>query len=501
MKGNAALEVIDKDVMFRREDVYGRPVKRQDIAERLAAQRELMVRQARVDFWMFCKLLHPDFFKEDREYLKEIAFTLQAFYEGRIDKQILLINMPPRHGKTFIVMLFVCWMFGKEQLENDRYLKIITGSYNESMSKLFSQNTRDEIMFQNDNMLQFGYHEVFPRLKIKKGDSAKGFWSLEGSPEKNYLASSQGGTATGIGANYMIMDDLIKDSLEAYNERVLQEIWDWYNNTMVSRLEDPRKQIIVMTRWSSEDLAGKLLEKRPDQVHQIIYKAVQEDGSMLCEEIMSYEDYLDVTKEMGKEIAEANYQQEPIDGQDRLYQKFKTYNPANKPDFVRICSYTDTADQGDDFLVNIIYGETFDNEAYILDIYYTQEGMEKTEPETARRLFVHGVNLAWIESNSGGRGFGRAVETHLKNDWSSNKTVIRKFYQTKNKIARIISQATWVMEHIYFPDNWVDKWPEAALALMKYKRIGDNMHDDLPDCLTGVAERCGRGNGLKVFTH
>lgn len=470
-----------------------------EVGEFLAAQREYMIRQARIDFWMFCKLLHPDFFKEDREYLKEIAHTLQAFYEGKIPKQILLINMPPRHGKTFIVMLFVCWMFGREFVTRDRYLKIITGSYNESMSKLFSQNTRNEIMFLNDNVRQFGFHEIFPDISIQKGDSAKGFWSLQGSPEKNYLASSQGGTATGIGANYMIMDDLIKDSIEAYNERVLQETWEWYNNTMVSRLEDPRKQIIVMTRWSSEDLAGRLLEKRGDQVYQITYKAVQEDGSMLCDEILSYDEYLDVTKEMGKEIAEANYQQEPIDGQDRLYQKFKTYKRGHLPEFIRIAAYFDTADEGDDYLAGYIYGETDDNEAYILDVIYTRDGMEKTEPEAARLLYIHEVNLAWVESNSGGRGWARAVETHLKNDWDSNHTVIRKFHQSKNKKARILSQATWCMEHIYFPENWIDKWPDMALALLKFKRIGENIHDDAADGLTGVSERCGRGMGMKVF--
>lgn len=500
-KGKAALMTDDRDVTHRVNDRAIRPneMTKEEIATMLAMQREYMLRQSRMDFWMFCKVLHPDFFKESRPYLKEIAYTLQAFYEGKIDKQILLINMPPRHGKTFIVMLFVCWMFGREKLVHDRYLKIITGSYNENMSKLFSANTRNEIMFQNDNIKQFGFHEIFPDVAVKKGDSAKGFWSLEGSPEKNYLASSQGGTATGIGANYMIMDDLIKDSLEAYNERVLEEIWEWYNNTMVSRLEDPRKQIIVMTRWSSEDLAGKLLEKRGEQVHQITYKAVQDDGSMLCEEILSYDDYMDITKEMGKEIAEANYQQEPIDGEDRLYTKFKTYNPADMPVFTRICSYTDTADEGDDYLTSYIYGETFDNEAYILDVMYTQEHMEKTEKEAAKKFYNHGVNLAWIESNNGGKGWGRSVERILKEDYDSNHTVVRRFHQSKNKKARILSQSPWVLEHVYMPQNWMDRWPDLAMALLKFKRIGENIHDDAADAITGVSERCGRGNGMNVF--
>lgn len=99
-------------------------------------------------------------------------------------------------------------------------------------------------------------------MQIKYGDAAKGFWSLDGSEEKNYLATSPGGTSTGIGANYVIVDDIIKTAEEAYNERVLDSHWEWYNNTLAQRMERPRKQILIMTRWSSNDLAGKMLTRR-----------------------------------------------------------------------------------------------------------------------------------------------------------------------------------------------------------------------------------------------
>ena len=81
-----------------------------------------------------------------------------------------------------------------------------------------------------------------------------------------------------------------------------------------------------------------------------------------------------------------------------------------RPLFTHIRSYTDTADTGADYLCSIIYGE-YNHEAYVLDIYYTKDPMEVTEPETARRLLAHSVNLAKIESNNGGRGFARNVCT------------------------------------------------------------------------------------------
>ena len=459
-----------------------------DKIDYLMLQKELAIRNARKDFWTFCKLLYPEFFKEDRLYLKDLCKTLQDFYEDVIDKKILVINMPPRHGKTFTARLFVLWMFGQ-----NTKTKIITGSYNQILSSLFAQQTRDGIMVENENIKNEVYVDIFPKVQIKQGDAAKGFWSLDGSEEKNYLATSPGGTSTGIGANYVIVDDIIKMAEEAYNQDALDAHWEWYNNTLVQRMERPRKQILIMTRWSSKDLAGKMLEKKANQVHQISYKAVQDDKSMLCDDIMTYEEYLEVTQEMNPDIASANYQQEPIDVKGKLYSSFKTYddvprNENGKELFKSIKAYCDTADEGSDYLCNIIYGRTMDNEAYILDVYYSQEPMEITENELAKRLIKYKVNSIDIESNNGGRGFARAVESKLK-EKQYNKTKIQWFHQSKNKKARILSNSTWVMDHIYFPNNWKDKWPEYYKSMFEYQREGKNKHDDAQDATTGVAEK------------
>lgn len=138
---------------------------------------------------------------------------------------------------------------------------------------------------------------------------------------------------------------------------------------------------------------------------------------------------------MGIDIAEANYQQNPIDIKGRMYTSFKTYK--EMPQFKQIRNYTDTADEGKDYLCSINYGVTFDNEAYVLDVIYTQEPMEVTEPLTAKLLFDGNVNIARIESNNGGRGFARSVKRILQDELKSNKTVIKWFTQHNNKNARI----------------------------------------------------------------
>ena len=104
-------------------------------------------------------------------------------------------------------------------------------------------------------------------------------------------------------------------------------------------------------------------------------------------------------------------------------------------------------------------------------------------------LFDNKVNVADIESNNGGRGFVRSVESLLMNNHNSNYTTIEPFHQSSNKIARILSNATWVMEHIYFPANWQDRWPEFYNDLNRYQSEGKNKHDDAPDALTGIVEK------------
>lgn len=376
----------------------------------------------------------------------------------------------------------------------------MTGSYNETLSTMFSKNVRNDIQEEKADRYKAVFSDVFPGVQIKQGDGAMNLWSLEGG-YNNYLATSPTGTATGFGASLLIIDDLIKNAEEAYNEAVKEKHWDWFTNTMLSRLEEGGKIIIIMTRWASDDLAGRALEHYKEQgakIRHINMKALlnKDTYEMLCSEVLSYKSYLAKTKAMGEDIASANYQQEPIDLKGRLYTSFKTYS-GELPVFKEIRNYTDTADTGEDYLCSINYGVTFADEAYILDVLYTKEPMEKTEPATANLLDKDQVNIVKIESNNGGRGFARAIERHLK-ELGNNCTNVKWFTQSKNKQARIYSNSTWVMEHIYFPEDWRNRFSEYYQAMYKYQREGKNAHDDAPDATTGVAENCKKA-GMRIL--
>lgn len=651
-----------------------------NIKEELIKQARLEL--ARRDFFDYCKLMAPDFYKQDRKFLKDVCHQLQDFYKS--NEKICVINMPPRHGKSRTAGKLVEWILGINPKE-----KIMTGSYNETLSGTFAKSVRDTIASEKTEGI-IVYNDVFPNTRIKYGEASSSKWALEGSGQSNYLATSPTGTATGFGCfpkgtkiytnkgiidieklykynkndiqvlsfdhknniirynkiiskrrimsneiikittntgrtikstknhryyiegkgyieaerlrkgdkfatasriamrkmwktilqekirifkkyqnvwckretnkeqeiwdniefintsqgrkqtkqpndkfdntmqtlpyqitqneevtkieyinkripvydiqiendenfyangilvhncTLMIIDDLIKNVQEAYNENVLQKQIDWFNNTMLSRTENGFKLIIIMTRWASMDLAGYILENYED-VRHINYKAVQEDGSMLCKEVLSKEDYELKTKNMNKDIIYANYQQEPIDIKNRLYSKFKTYEKL--PPAHYIMNYTDTADEGNDYLCSIDY-LVYQKEYYILDIVYTQEAMEITEPAVAKMMTKDHVGYANIESNNGGRGFARNVQRELK-ELNNSHTKIHWFHQSENKQARILSNSTAVMNNIYFPINWEDRFPQFAHHIKHYIRDGKNEHDDAEDCLTGVYE-------------
>lgn len=485
----------------------------------------------RQSFWEYEKYINPKFFCEDRPHLKIIALTLQALYERRIVKvnqedewkivsseekknltkkvkaendieveikvpeeelfvcRNLMLNVPPRHGKSYTMSNFADWMFGKDN-EN----RIIAITYNDILAGRFSKNVRDGIAAEKQDERFHIFSDVFPNTKIKFGDSAVSMWSLEGQ-FFNYLGAGFNGTITGVGCSLGIIDDPVKNELEAANDDFLASQYSWYTDTFLSRVEEGGMQIIIMTRWSTNDLCGRLLsDEDAGDWYQLCMKACEDEmlKKMLCPELFSFNSYVKKKKKMSPAIFMANYQQEPFDVKGALYQHFKTYvyipmQANGKHAFTQIRAYCDTADEGEDYLCCIVYG-VYNMEAYVLDVIYTQASMEVTEKLVAKSFYENEVNAADIEGNNGGKGFARAVGNILKNVFKSNKTVIKWFHQSENKKARIRSNSTWVMEHIYYPENWMYRWEEYYKAMKKYKDKGRNDHDDAPDATTGIAE-------------
>lgn len=446
-------------------------------------QREKLLRNARDDFFSYCQLMVPDVYKTDRQYLIDLCHEFEDFQQS--DEDILLINVPPRHGKSLTAGRFVEWGLG-----NNPKLRFATGSYNEDMATDFSKEVRDTIVEERVTDDQIVYTDVFPKAKMKHGSAAAKRWALQGQ-KLSYLATSPNGSATGKGFDWLIIDDVIKGIQDATNEIQLQKQWDWFTKQMLSRVEKFGKIVVIMTRWHSKDLAGRIIEEMPKMGYKLrifMRKAYDEiKKKMLCPGILSYEDYKKRVAAIGPSIANANYQQEPIDQEGRLYKNFKTYD--NRSEYKKIWSYTDTADTGKDFLCSIVWGETSDGYQDVLDVIYTQKSMEYTEPAVANQFINFKVNQAEIESNNGGRGFARNVEKQIK---GKTPTSIRPFHQSNNKNSRIYSNSHWIEQYVRFPSDWAIRWPEYYESMTTYQAQGKNAFDDAQDATTGIAETMSR---------
>ena len=441
---------------------------------------------ARREFWEYCKLLHKDFYREDREFLKELCCKLQEFYYN--DDEFMIVNEPPRHGKSFTATNFVEWVLGRNPLE-----RIMSASYSHDLSKNFSKKVRGTISTEKigDNIV---YSDIFSETKLKFGSSEAMKWQTDKSNQINYLATSPSGSATGFGCTLMVIDDLVKNAYEANNESILEAQYEWFVNTMLSRREGKKKVLIIMTRWSSKDLAGKILEYVKENnisYSHINFKAEQEDGTMLCPSIFDKKASERAKQLMGEDIYEANYNQTPIDMRGCLYSNLQTYSEL--PTVLEICNYTDTADEGTDYLCSINYAICSDDKAYILDIIYTQDAMEITEPLVAGMLTKDDVNYAVIESNNGGKGFARNVERICREN-NNNHTMFRRFTQTKNKVSRILTGATGVMQNVIFPEDWKSMYPKFYKDVTQFQRLGKNKADDCVDVLTGIYEQLRKRN-------
>ena len=123
--------------------------------------------------------------------------------------------------------------------------------------------------------------------------------------------------------------------------------------------------------------------------------------------------------------------------------------------------------------------------------------MEITEEECTDIIIKNEVNEAFIESNNGGRGFSRNIDRKLK-EKGYYKCVIQPFTQTGNKEARILTSASWVCNHVFFPPNWKNKYKEAYKSLNTFQKKGKNKHDDIEDVLAGIYERVANKPRLEV---
>ena len=453
----------------------------------------LKVELCRKDFWFFCHCLFPKMYTDSNTYLKEWCQELQDFYLNGITQDTLVLNAPPRHCKSLTLQLFVAWLLGINFMNGRTNMRIVVACYSQDISIKFSLNVKSFIKARTSiNKSYIAYRDVFPMCSIKNGFDTKEEWRLEGSDESSFLATSPNGAATGFGCDVLIIDDMYKSITELYSRAYQESLETFVFNTLKTRFENEKKTIVGMTRWGKEDICGKIIDStNPETIKILKYKALQDDGTMLNEKILSLEEYKNISNTMTPDAFLANYQQEFVSREGALYQNLKTYKPGSLPEKDEEGKYyqwpiycvADLADKGEDYLCAIFY-TIYDNHFYILDVYYTNKRMADTEEEFAKIILQNNCCYLLAESNNGGETYIRNV-AKIYEKLGGKNCQFNTFFQKTNKESRILSQVSWIEKFVLLPERWDIYWPKFYVDLSDFnKEFRKNKHDDCADAIT-----------------
>jgi len=111
------------------------------------------------------------------------------------------------------------------------------------------------------------YKAVFPDTSIDpESRSVENWYTTQAG---RYYPTSVGGSLTGMGCNFLICDDLVKDQEVADSETQLDKIYDWYTSTALTRLAPQSSVVHIATRWSDQDPQGRLLQHQQDMEKQL----------------------------------------------------------------------------------------------------------------------------------------------------------------------------------------------------------------------------------------
>lgn len=449
---------------------------------------------------------------------EQICELLGRVLSGEITK--VMINIAPRYAKTELAVK----AFISHGLALNPAAKFIHLSYSDDLALDNSEGVKSIVEHET-------FQEVFPEVQIKHDSRAKKKWyTTKGG---GVYATSAAGQVTGFGAGQvdrneddeeliseldsflidtginvhfggaLIIDDPIKPE-DADSETRRERVNNRYDSTIKNRVNSRKTPIIIiMQRLHEHDLCGYLLENEPGEWTVLSLPCIEIDENGEEQALWPMKHTLAELKKMKDEnpmVFERQYMQNPTPAGGYLYgQPWKTYESIDSLPYVDWSirkSYTDTADLGTDYLCSIAYLET-KTAMYVLDVLYTQSGMEVTEPLTAQQLNRHEVKHAKVESNNGGRGFARNVEAQIR--LSGNKvTRVEWFHQSDNKHARIFTNAASVQNLLVFPVDWEERWPKFAKHVNTYMAAGDNAHDDAPDALTGMVENFGKNAPINL---
>jgi predicted phage terminase large subunit-like protein len=412
-------------------------------------------------------------------HILEIAEALEQCRAGKLRR--LIINVPPRSLKSHMTSIsFTAWLLG-----HNPAAQIICASYAQDLSEKLAADCRSLMATE-------WYQDLFRSTRLATRRSAVHDFTTTAKGSR--LATSVGGGLTGRGADFIIIDDPLKPD-EALSETQRNAVNNWYDHTLVSRLNDKRTGciILIMQRLHEDDLVGHVLGLETWKV--IRFPAIaEEDETHLIEtpygaqpfprragEALHPErDSLEILNQLRETLGEYNfagqYQQAPAPLGGGLVKAhwFKTYTATDIPaKFEMIFQSWDTANKPtelSDYTVCTTWGVK-EKRVYLLDVFRKHLGYPELKRAVRGKAEEFNPQTILIED--------RASGTQLIQELASEGIhAIKKYEPTMDKTMRVNSVTSTIENgYVYLPDKaaWLGEYLHELTSFPK------GNHDDQAD--------------------
>ncbi len=435
-------------------------------------EQNLAIALMRENYATYCYFVHKGKWI-DTHFHKFLANKIQSFVETYTGNpyDILVLSCPPQHGKSMTVTeTFPSWYVGKYP---DR--RCIIACYNDDFAGKFGRRNKAKI----DEAGQFIFN-----IKLKKSSDR----DMEISDHDGGIITR--GIMAGITGNagdLIIIDDPVKNRLEADSSTYRERLWEEWENSIMTRTQAGTKIIIIQTRWHEDDLAGRVIANENFvEVVNIPVEAEENDilgrdiGDSLCPEIGKDNKWLKEFKQRyadGKRAWNALYMGRPTSAEGNIFKRewWKYYNKL--PDNIQLVGISVDATFKDndtsDFVAIEVWGK-LNGDYYLIDLIKRRMDF----PETLRAIRYMAdkypnKHSILIEDKAN----GSAVISMLKHEIGG----IIAITPTESKIARA-NAITGIVEagNVYLPE-YADFTGE---FVEEFASFPNGVHDDLVDACT-----------------
>ena len=470
-----------------------------------AAERMIKLSAAKSDLIAFTQMTMPSPENPDDTELSRympakhhrvIAAALAEVEKGTMPR--LIITMPPRAGKTELASKrFIPWLVGK-----DPYRHVIFATYNEEFACDIGRECR-EIMKSNL------YQQVFPGCTLRRGSAAADRVQTSEGGIASFVG--KGGSITGRGADFLLIDDPVKDREEADSKSAREKLWTWFTQVAMTRLMTAgARVVIIMTRWHEDDIIGRLTdpdnecynkdEARKWKILALPALAVEDDpmgrkpGESLWPERFPIE-FLEAARSLDSKGFEALYQGNPSPEDGDFFKKdyVKTYHPGDLPKNLRYYVASDHAvstKQERDSTVLLPVGIDEDGDIWVMPDVWWRRARTDAVCEGMLALMQKYEPLLWFAENG---HISKSILPFLRKMMIEKNVycAIKEMTPAKDKMTRAQSiQGRMSMGKVHFPA--FAPWLETAKQeLLKFP---SGRHDDFVDALAWI----GLGLGQQI---